>query len=173
MTRSLASHGAACEEVIRGCDPSSERANSRRITDRPRGTVTIRCICENVTPCRCLIPPFTACIILPDPRLDGPVIPIELGCPEYVFRKSSFQARHAISDGNLARVANLIWGIADDVSRDVYVRGKYRDMILPMTVIRRLDAVLEEKKQQVLDMNNRLDDSGITNHDAALRQAAD
>ena len=38
-------------------------------------------------------------------------------------------------------VSSFIWGIADDVLRDVYVRGKYRDVILPMTVIRRLDAV--------------------------------
>ncbi len=38
-------------------------------------------------------------------------------------------------------VSNFIWGIADDMLRDVYVRGKYRDVILPMTVIRRLDAV--------------------------------
>ena len=40
-------------------------------------------------------------------------------------------------------IANFIWGIADDVLRDLYVRGKYRDVILPMTVLRRLDAVLE------------------------------
>ena len=38
-------------------------------------------------------------------------------------------------------IANFIWGIADDVLRDLYVRGKYRDVILPMTVLRRLDAV--------------------------------
>jgi type I restriction enzyme M protein len=38
-------------------------------------------------------------------------------------------------------VANFIWGIADDVLRDLYVRGKYRGVILPMTVLRRLDAV--------------------------------
>ena len=44
---------------------------------------------------------------------------------------------------NLTWIANYIWGIADDVLRDVYVRGKYRDVILPMTVLRRLDAVLE------------------------------
>lgn len=48
-------------------------------------------------------------------------------------------------------IASFIWGIADDCLRDVYVRGKYRDVILPMTVIRRLDAVLEDTKQQVLD----------------------
>ena len=38
-------------------------------------------------------------------------------------------------------IANFIWGIADDVLRDLYVRGKYRDVILPMMVLRRLDAV--------------------------------
>ena len=38
-------------------------------------------------------------------------------------------------------IANFIWGIADDVLRDLYVRGKYRDVILPMTVLRRLDTV--------------------------------
>ena len=56
--------------------------------------------------------------------------------------------------------------------RDVYVRGKYRDVILPMTVIRRLDAVLEPTKSDVLAMKERLDDAGITNQDAALRQAS-
>jgi hypothetical protein len=40
------------------------------------------------------------------------------------------------------RLAQLIWNIADDVLRDLYVRGKYRDVILPMTVLRRLDSVL-------------------------------
>ena len=50
-------------------------------------------------------------------------------------------------------IANFIWGIADDVLRDIYVRGKYRDVILPMTVIRRLDAVLEPTKEEVL-LNN-------------------
>lgn len=64
-------------------------------------------------------------------------------------------------------------GIADDVLPDVYVRGKYRDVILPMVVIRRIDAVLEPTKKAVLEMKNRLDAAGITNQDAALRQAAD
>ena len=40
------------------------------------------------------------------------------------------------------QIVSFIWGIADDCLRDVYVRGKYRDVILPMTVIRRLDALL-------------------------------
>ena len=69
-------------------------------------------------------------------------------------------------------IVSLIWGIADDVLRDVYVRGKYRDVILPMTVIRRLDAVLESSKQEVLDMKKNLDNSGIANQDAVLRQAS-
>ena len=46
------------------------------------------------------------------------------------------------NEPNLAWIAAYIWGLADDVLRDVYVRGKYRDVILPMTVLRRLDAVL-------------------------------
>ena len=46
-------------------------------------------------------------------------------------------------------IANYIWGIADDVLRDLYVRGKYRDVILPMTVLRRLDAVLEDSKKKM------------------------
>lgn len=43
-------------------------------------------------------------------------------------------------------ITNFIWGIADDVLRDHYVRGKYRDVILPMVVIRRLDAVVMENE---------------------------
>ena len=69
-------------------------------------------------------------------------------------------------------ISSFIWGIADDVLRDVYVRGKYRDVILPMTVIRRLDAVLEPTKDVVLRMKGQLDEAGITNQDRALRQAS-
>ena len=72
----------------------------------------------------------------------------------------------------LSWITNFIWGIADDVLRDLYVRGKYRDVILPMTVLRRLDAVLEPSKPAVLQMKANLDKAGITNQDAALRQAA-
>jgi type I restriction enzyme M protein len=69
-------------------------------------------------------------------------------------------------------IANFIWGIADDVLRDLYVRGKYRDVILPMTVLRRLDAVLEPTKQAVLDMKPSLDKARIDHQDEALRGAA-
>ncbi|MFT4038724.1 MAG: class I SAM-dependent DNA methyltransferase [Thermomicrobiales bacterium] len=70
------------------------------------------------------------------------------------------------------RIADFIWNIADDVLRDVYVRGKYRDVILPMTVIRRLDTVLEPTKADVLAMKATLDAAGVTNQDGALRGAA-
>ncbi len=69
-------------------------------------------------------------------------------------------------------VSNFIWSIADDVLRDVYVRGKYRDVILPMTVIRRLDAVLEPTKDAVLSMKAQLDKAGVANQHAALCQAS-
>src|SRR6266851_5911773 len=76
-------------------------------------------------------------------------------------------------NGDFNWVANFIWSIADDVLRDLYVRGKYRDVILPMTVLRRLDAVLEPTKRAVLDMKASLDKSGITNQDLGLRKAAE
>ena len=79
---------------------------------------------------------------------------------------------NVVSNGKLNWITNFIWGIADDVLRDLYVRGKYRDVILPMTVLRRLDAVLEPTKQDVLEMKASLDKANITNQDAALRQAA-
>jgi len=78
----------------------------------------------------------------------------------------------AIAQPNLHWIANFIWGIADDVLRDLYVRGKYRDVILPMTVLRRLDAVLEPTKQAVLDMKASLDKARIVNQDPSLRGAA-
>ncbi|AOH51734.1 type I restriction/modification system, M subunit [Campylobacter jejuni subsp. jejuni] len=48
-------------------------------------------------------------------------------------------------------IVNFIWSVADDLLRDVYVKGKYRDVILPMTIIRRIDAVLEPTKDKVLE----------------------
>ena len=77
-----------------------------------------------------------------------------------------------LNNGDLNWITNYIWGIADDVLRDLYVRGKYRDVILPMTVLRRLDAVLEDSKQAVLAMKATLDAAGVVEQDAALRQAA-
>lgn len=77
-----------------------------------------------------------------------------------------------MDQAQLTWLTNFIWNIADDVLRDVYVRGKYRDVILPMTVLRRLDAVLEPTKQAVLDMKAALDQERVTNQDDALRAAS-
>ncbi len=49
------------------------------------------------------------------------------------------------------KIVIFIWSVADDLLRDVYVRGKYRDVILPFTVLRRLDVLLEPTKEQVLN----------------------
>jgi type I restriction enzyme M protein len=49
------------------------------------------------------------------------------------------------------KLVSFIWSIADDCLRDVYVRGKYRDVILPMVVLRRLDTLLEPSKDKVLE----------------------
>jgi type I restriction enzyme M protein len=80
--------------------------------------------------------------------------------------------RNGTTPQQLARIAGFIWGIADDVLRDLYVRGKYRDVILPMTVLRRFDAVLESTKQNVLEMKAFLDEQGIVDQEGPLRDAA-
>ncbi len=77
-----------------------------------------------------------------------------------------------MGNASLSWITGYIWGIADDVLRDLYVRGKYRDVILPMTLLRRLDAVLEGRKQQVLQVKATLDELGIVDQDATLRDAA-
>lgn len=73
---------------------------------------------------------------------------------------------------NLKWIADFIWNIADDRLRDVYVRGKYRDVILPFTVLRRLDAVLESTKKAVLERKKFLDTHNIAEQDGALRMAS-
>ena len=70
------------------------------------------------------------------------------------------------------KIVSFIWGIADDVLRDLFKRGKYPDVILPMCVLRRMDAVLEPTKQAVLGTKQMLDDARITEQRAALADAA-
>lgn len=70
------------------------------------------------------------------------------------------------------KIVSFIWGIADDVLRDLFRRGKYPDVILPMCVIRRMDAVLEPTKQKVLETRKMLDEARITEQQAALCEAA-
>jgi type I restriction enzyme M protein len=74
--------------------------------------------------------------------------------------------------GQHNKIVSFIWGIADDVLRDLYVRGKYRDVVLPMVVLRRFDAVLEPTKQAVLETKALLDKAGINDQDQPLRDAA-
>ena len=52
-------------------------------------------------------------------------------------------------ENNNSQIVSFIWNIADDVLRDVFLRGQYRDVILPMVVLRRLDALLEPTKEEV------------------------
>ena len=72
------------------------------------------------------------------------------------------------------KLVSFIWSIADDCLRDVYVRGKYRDVILPMVVLRRLDALLEPTKEAVMEeLTFQRDEAGFTEWDEnGLRQAS-
>lgn len=64
------------------------------------------------------------------------------------------------------KIVSLIWSIADDCLRDVYVRGKYRDVILPMVVLRRLDVLLEPTKDKVLEeVRFQREEAGLTTLD--------
>lgn len=71
------------------------------------------------------------------------------------------------------KLINFIWSIADDCLRDVYVRGKYRDVILPMVVLRRLDTLLEPTKEAVLqEVKYQKDELKTTELDSSPLQAA-
>jgi type I restriction enzyme M protein len=77
-----------------------------------------------------------------------------------------------MDQSHLKWIADFIWNIADDRLRDVYVRGKYRDVILPFTVLRRLDAVLESTKAAVLERKKFLDQHAVVDQEGALRMSA-
>lgn len=64
-------------------------------------------------------------------------------------------------------IINFIWSVADDLLRDVYVKGKYRDVILPMTILRRIDVLLEPTKERVLKTYNAYKDK-LENFDNLL-----
>lgn len=72
------------------------------------------------------------------------------------------------------KIVSFIWSIADDCLRDVYVRGKYRDVILPMFVLRRLDCLLETTKDAVTEeVRFQREEAKFTTLDAiALKQAS-
>ena len=68
-------------------------------------------------------------------------------------------------DTSHSQIVSFIWSIADDVLRDVFLRGQYRDVILPMVVLRRLDALLEPTKQEV---EEEIQETGINNIDEGV-----
>ena len=71
------------------------------------------------------------------------------------------------------QIVSFIWRIADDVLRDVFVRGKYRDVILPITVIRRLDAVLEPKRDTVRERMAFAEANGLRDPGPIIESAID
>ena len=72
----------------------------------------------------------------------------------------------------LTWIAGFLWRVADDVLRDLFSSGDYRKVVLPMTVLRRLDAVLVDTKEAVLKLKQTLDEAGIVEQDGPLRAAA-
>lgn len=72
-------------------------------------------------------------------------------------------------ENNNSQIVSFIWNIADDVLRDVFLRGQYRDVILPMVVLRRLDALLEPTKDEVekeleeMDPEDEIDEDVMCN----------
>ena len=74
---------------------------------------------------------------------------------------------------NFQETSNFIWQIADEILRDDFKRGKYPDVILPFTVLRRLDCVLAPTKELVLQRYETLTAKGLQNLDGQLKKAAD
>jgi type I restriction enzyme M protein len=72
---------------------------------------------------------------------------------------------------NHSEIVSFLWGVADLI-RDTFRRGRYQDVILPLTVLRRLDCVLAATKQKVLARQAQLRDRGLENLDQQLRMTA-
>lgn len=72
-----------------------------------------------------------------------------------------------------SKLVSFIWSVADDCLRDVYVRGKYRDIILPMTVIRRFDAILEDRKEELLSYKEMFEKQGQADIEKMMDAAFD
>jgi len=72
---------------------------------------------------------------------------------------------------NHSEIVGFLWGVADLI-RDTFRRGKYQDVILPLTVLRRLDCVLASKKEKVLKRQAELRGQGLQDHDAQLRKVS-
>jgi type I restriction enzyme M protein len=72
---------------------------------------------------------------------------------------------------NHSEIVSFLWGVADLI-RDTFKRGKYQDVILPLTVLRRLDCVLTGTKQKVLGKQAELKDRKLENLEPQLRKIA-
>jgi type I restriction enzyme M protein len=72
---------------------------------------------------------------------------------------------------NHSEIVSFLWGVADLI-RDTFKRGKYQDVILPLTVLRRLDCVLAPNKEKVLKRQSELRGKGLQDLDAQLRKIA-
>jgi type I restriction enzyme M protein len=72
---------------------------------------------------------------------------------------------------NHSEIVSFLWGVADLI-RDTFKRGKYQDVILPLTVLRRLDCVLADTKPRVLKRQAELKGKGLEDPDAQLRRAS-
>ena len=72
---------------------------------------------------------------------------------------------------NHGEIVSFLWGVADLI-RDSFKRGKYQDVILPLTVLRRLDCVLAPTKEKVLARQAELRERGLEDLDAQLRRAS-
>ncbi len=72
---------------------------------------------------------------------------------------------------NHGEIVSFLWGVADLI-RDTFKRGKYQDVILPLTVLRRLDCVLADTKERVLKRQAELKGKGLEDLDAQLRRAS-
>jgi type I restriction enzyme M protein len=72
---------------------------------------------------------------------------------------------------NHSEIVSWLWGVADLI-RDTFKRGKYQDVILPLTVLRRLDCVLAPTKQKVLARQGELRGKGLQDLDGQLRKAS-
>jgi type I restriction enzyme M protein len=72
---------------------------------------------------------------------------------------------------NHSEIVSFLWEVADLI-RDTFKRGKYQDVILPLTVLRRLDCVLAGTKEQVLAKQAELRGKNLENLDPQLRKIA-
>ena len=72
---------------------------------------------------------------------------------------------------NHSEIVSFLWGVADLI-RDTFKRGKYQDVILPLTVLRRLDCVLAPTKEKVLGKQAELRGKKLENLDPQLRRVS-